>query len=125
MSVEETTQKLHVENPMNSATVTTYDVTEIVRDTLATSELGRARHAVKALATAANTNTRSAENWLQGRCAPNVASFINLCRRIPEMKAAALRLLEADDVLDPELAVRLDAAMTAWAAYNNRNRENA
>lgn len=105
-----------------AATVTVRQVTELVRDTLTASEIGRGRHAVKLIAEAANTNPRSAQNWQEGRCAPNLASFINLCRRIPELKAAALRLLEADDVLDPDFERRFGEAAQAWLDYQARRR---
>lgn len=105
---------------MIAATVTSREVAEQIGDALVRSEIGRARHAVKLIAEVANTNTRSAQNWVEKRNAPSVASFINLCRRIPELKAVALRLLEADDALDPMFAKKFNDVAQAWLDYQRQ-----
>lgn len=107
---------------MKFATVTAAEVTEQVGEALVRSEIGRARHAVKLIAEVANTNARSAQNWVEKRNAPNLASFINLCRRIPELKAVALRLLEADDALDPMFAKKFNDVAQAWLDYQARQK---
>lgn len=113
-------RKLHGQASMTFATAA--EVTEQIGEALIRSEIGRGRHAVKLIAQAANTNARSAQNWVEKRHAPSVASFINLCRRIPELKAVALRMLECDDAIDPEFERRFGEAAQAWLDYQARRK---
>ncbi len=45
---------------------------------------------------------RQVENWRAGESLPNLPNFLALAREIPELRAAALRWLEADRESDPE-----------------------
>lgn len=57
---------------------------------------------VKRIARIANSNTRAAENWWQGKNLPDVVHFLRLAAQIPELKAEVRRLLGLREDLDPE-----------------------
>ena len=77
-----------------------------VSTTLAIAEtlqraLGKDGRSDKQLARAVEVVPRAVSAWRQGESLPSVPNFIRLCHAIPELRAAALRWLEAD-AGDPE-----------------------
>lgn len=92
----------------------TCDVTEAVSGTLRRA-VGDDRNAAKLLARAANTNTATARNWLQGRNAPGLAHFVRLCLALPELKGLARQLLGLEDATaDPEFDRLLSELVTRY-----------
>lgn len=102
--------------------VSAAEVAEQVRDTLASSEMGRRRGAVALIAEAADSNQRAAQNWLDGRNGPSLANFINLCRHIPELKQLALRMIHANDAIDPLFEANMTEAAQRWLDWHTRKR---
>lgn len=74
----------------------TLAITETLQRTLADD--GRSD---KQLARAVGVVPRAVSAWRQGESLPSVPNFIQLCQEVPELRAAALRWLEAD-AGDPE-----------------------
>lgn len=66
---------------------------EFVGDALS-KEFGPLKGTTKHIARAANSNLRSAENWLQRKVCPNVPRFLRLAIRVPELNAAVIWLLQ-------------------------------
>jgi hypothetical protein len=64
-----------------------------VRDALQ-SEYGPLKGTTKHVARAANSNARSAENWLQARVCPDVPKFLRLAMQVPELNAAVMWLMQ-------------------------------
>lgn len=69
----------------------TLAIAETVQRTLADD--GRSD---KQLARAVEVVPRAVSAWRQGESLPSVPNFIRLCQEIPELRAAALRWLNAD-----------------------------
>jgi hypothetical protein len=78
--------------------------------------IGEDGHAAKRLARAANSTKESAENWLSGRNAPNLAAFLNMCRQYPQLRAEADRLMAMEAEIDPEFQRALAAFTQAYYA---------
>lgn len=114
-------RKIRPGNTKNMSLIDTFDVTEAVSDALKRA-IGDDRNATKKLARIANTSQATARNWLEGKNAPGLAHFIRVCRAIPSLKGVALRLLEADDALDPEFAKKFNDVAQAWLDYQARRR---
>ncbi len=87
----------------------TTTIAERLRD-----HFGDDRHAVRKLAEAANTNERTAENWLLGKNAPGVLHFLKLMAAIPSLQAEVRRLCAMEADLDPELARDMQALITTF-----------
>lgn len=100
------------------ATVSAAVVAERIRDALISSPLGRRPDAITMIAEAANTNRRSVKNWIAGLNAPNAASFVNLARRIPEVRQAALHLIHATP--DPAFDANMIEAAQRWLIWHAR-----
>lgn len=58
------------------------------------SEYGPLKGTTKHVARAANSNERSAENWLQSKVCPNVPRFLRLAMQVPELNAAVMWLMQ-------------------------------
>lgn len=101
--------------------IDTFDVTEAVSQALKEA-IGEDKHAAKKLARIVNASAATAQNWLDGRNAPGLAHFIRMCRAIPSLKGVALRLLEADDALDPEFAKKFNDVAQAWMEWQARQK---
>lgn len=71
-------------------------ITEVLQATF-----GPLRNPVKALAAVANTNVRTAENWLAGRCAPSGLPMLRLMAQVPEFQARVRELTAMESDLDP------------------------
>lgn len=56
-------------------------------------EYGPLKGTTKHVAKAANSNARSAENWLQARVCPDVPRFLRLAMQVPDLNAAVMWLL--------------------------------
>jgi len=44
----------------------------------------------------------TAKNWLEGRNLPGLATFINMARICPELRAAAIQLMDPEAEFDPD-----------------------
>jgi len=76
------------------------------------SAFGDERDAAKRVAIIANTNDRTAENWLLGRNAPDVLHLLRLAAQIPELQAVVRQLAAMEADMDPELDRALSAVVT-------------
>lgn len=76
---------------------TSLAITETVQRTLCAD--GRSD---KQLARALDTVPRTISAWRQGMSLPSLPNFIALARQIPELRAAALRWLDAERDCDPD-----------------------
>lgn len=65
---------------------------------------GKERSAVKRIAQLADCNPRAAQNWLEGRNAPDGLHLLRLAAMVPEMQGEVRRLIGMEADLDPELA---------------------
>lgn len=63
---------------------------------------GREKSAAKTIARAANTNERTARNWLEGRALPNFMSTLRLMATTPELRSEVARITAMQAELDPE-----------------------
>lgn len=69
---------------------------------------------------------RQVENWRAGESLPSLPNFIALARQIPELRAAALRWLNAERECDPEterLTLELMQAMQRHLEAKQRRLE--
>jgi len=89
------------------------EFTETVSDALK-RHFGDDRAAVKKLAAAANTNARTAENWLRGNNTPDALHFLRLMATIPALQAEVRRLAGMESDIDPEFARDLAAAFATF-----------
>ena len=55
-------------------------------------EFGHLRRGADIIAEKANVTTRTAQNWLQGLCAPQGAALLNLCAQCEAVDAEMARL---------------------------------
>ena len=56
----------------------------------------------KELARAIGSVPRTIQSWRERLSIPSAANFFELCRHLPELRAAALEWLEAEDAFDAE-----------------------
>lgn len=75
---------------------------------------GPQRNPVKALAAVANTNIRTAENWLAGRCAPSGLPLLRLMAQVPELQATIRRLTAMESDLDPRFEQAMHQAIAVF-----------
>jgi len=66
-------------------------------------EFGDRREARRALADAANSNERAAENWLAGKNTPDLLHALRLAVTVPAWRAELRRLLALDQEPDSEI----------------------
>lgn len=81
---------------------------------------GQERAGVKRLAIIANTNTRTAENWLRGNNTPDALHLLRLIAQVPELQAEVRRLAGMESDLDPELERELSAVVTRFQRMSAR-----
>lgn len=72
------------------------------------------RSAAKELAEDANSNVRTAENWLSGRNAPHIVHLIRLAREIPQLQELLRQLLGWEANLDPAFERDLNALIGTY-----------
>lgn len=72
---------------------------------------GTDRFAVKQIAEIANTNIRTAENWLRRKNAPGGLHLMRLMAQVPELQAEMRRIAGMESDLDPELERELNSVM--------------
>lgn len=94
------------------ASATTFEVVEAVSGTLR-EKFRHERHAAKRLAEIGDSSVRAAENWIEGRDAMTLAQFVTLARRMPEFKALAVRMMEIETAINPEIERALSDLMRA------------
>lgn len=87
------------------------------------STFGPMRNPVKALAAAANTNIRTAENWLAGRCAPSGLPLLRLMAQVPELQATIRQLTAMESDLDPRFEQAMHAAIAVFQQVRRPGRE--
>ena len=56
----------------------------------------------KELAQLGDVGPDTAKNWLEGRNLPGLATFINMARISPELRAVAIKLMDPNNEFDPE-----------------------
>lgn len=61
-----------------------------------------ANNNTKELAQLGDVGPDTAKNWLEGRNLPGLATFINMARVCPELRAAAIQLMDPQAEFDPE-----------------------
>lgn len=88
----------------------TNDVTTAVTAAIRRHWEGR-KDAAKGCARQANTNTRTAKNWLEGKNLPNVVDFLKLCAQMPELAGLVRELVGLRQDMDPEFNVALQKLM--------------
>lgn len=71
------------------------------------TEYGPLKGTTKHIARAANSNLRSAENWLQRKVCPNVPRFLRLAMQCPELNAAVIWLMQ-NGPAHPQAAKRIE-----------------
>lgn len=107
-----------VGRPTNSApALCPQNVAAVVSEALRKA-YGQERASAKAIARAANTNERTARNWLEGRALPNFMSTLRLMATTPELRSAMDRLTAMESDLDPEA----ERAMSALVQLLMRRR---
>ncbi len=79
----------------------TNDVTTAVTAAIRRHWEGR-KDAAKLCARQANTNTRTAKNWLDGKNLPNLVDFLKLCAQMPELASLVQQLTGMRQDMDPE-----------------------
>lgn len=65
-------------------------------------EYGNEKAAAKAIALVADSNERTARNWLEGKCLPDFMNMVRLMASSPELKAEVARITEMQMDLDPD-----------------------
>lgn len=95
------------------------EYTEIVRDALRRA-FGRERHAIKRLAGAANSNERTAKNWLEGKATPGGLHMLRLMATVPEFQAEVRRLTGMQADMDPEFERELHGLIRAYQRVRDR-----
>lgn len=75
-------------------------------------EFGNDRQAVVAIAEAANSNTRAAQNWLYGNNLPDFFHGLFLFARVPGLQAELRRLLAMESDLDPRIEQAISELVT-------------
>jgi hypothetical protein len=93
--------------------ITTQYVTKVTSDALV-EEFGDTPHARKKLAEKTGGSLDNAKDLLRGRHACQLATFFRLCRQVPPLKAAALRLMDARANLDPEFDRDMAMLFQQW-----------
>jgi len=79
----------------------TGDATMLVADALR-ADFGTSDHAVKRIARAANSNVRSAKNWLAGDNMPLGVHFLKLMAHSPTLRAEVRRLTAMEIEAHPD-----------------------
>ena len=72
------------------------------------------QHTAKIIAFRTGATPRAVEAWRNGYHGPSVPHFFALAREIPELRALALKWLEAESTLDPEtdrLRIQIERAL--------------
>lgn len=95
------------------------EYTGLVRDALQRA-FGRERHAIKRLATVANSNERTAKNWLEGRATPGGLHMLRLMATVPEFQAEVRRLTGMQSDMDPEFERELHDLFRAYQKVRER-----
>ncbi len=97
-------------SPVKTAVAVKLTDTEVVSSV--TDAIRRAsRGNLKLVATAGDCRADTAKNWMEGRNAPNLASFFRLAREMPELRAEAMRLMAPEAEFEPEFMRDVLAAM--------------
>jgi hypothetical protein len=89
------------------------EYTTIVRDSLRRA-FGAERHAVKRLASVANSNERTAKNWLDGRATPGGLHLLRLMATVPGFQAEIRRLTGMAADCDPEIEREISDLFRVW-----------
>jgi hypothetical protein len=61
----------------------------------------------KRLARDAGSNVETARNWIEGRNAMSLTSFLRLCQQNPDVFAEARRIVQMDAEIDPQTEAAL------------------
>lgn len=61
-----------------------------------------ANNNAKLLALLGDVGPETSKNWLEGRNLPALSTFINMARQSPELRAAAIQLMDPEAEFDPE-----------------------
>lgn len=105
--------------PVRTATALKLTDTEVVMSV--TNAIRRAsRGNLKLVAIAGDCRADTAKNWMDGRNAPNLASFFRLAREMPELRAEAMRLMAPEAEFEPEFMRDLLAAMQTLRKLQGR-----
>lgn len=112
MSVDEVGRNFRSEKyrGADALALDTGDFTMLVADALQ-KDYGHGRHAVKRIAAAANSNTRTAKNWLYGVNAPDALNLLRLMAQSPALAGEVRRLTSMQASLDPEFERAFNATM--------------
>lgn len=97
----------------------TNDVTTAVTAAIRRHWEGR-KDAAKGCARQANTNTRTAKNWLEGQNLPNVVDFLKLCAQMPELASLVREITGMREDMDPEFHAGLQKLMQLAAKGGRR-----
>lgn len=99
-----------------------HDVLSSVRGAIQRAYRGN----LKLVAKAADVREDTAKNWMEGRNAPNLATFFRLARNCPDLKAEAMRLMTSDETIaaehDPEFMRDVMNLMQSWQRMKERER---
>lgn len=119
MSVDQTDRNVRHQGGRNLQpeilALDTGEFTMLVADALQ-RDYGSGRHAVKRIAAAANSNTRTAKNWLYAVNAPDGVHLLRLMADSPILAAEVRRLTAMSADLDPRFEQALSAAFQLWQA---------
>jgi len=99
------------------------EFTEIVCGALEAA-VANTRNPAKSLARIANTNVRTAENWLSRKCTPRGLTLLQLIAKVPELQAEVRRLTAMEADLDPMLEQQLSHTFRLFQQMSWR-RQNA
>jgi len=77
-------------------------------------------HRAKRAAETANSTVNTAKKWFKGENGVGLTAFLNLARRDPTMRAAAMRLLALEADLDPDFQQELARFVRAAQAVVRR-----
>jgi hypothetical protein len=80
------------------ARITDREVSDVVSQTLRRAFNDN----LKLVAIAGDVGPDTAKNWLEARNPPKLATFINMCRQCPELRAEAFRLMDPEAEFDPD-----------------------
>lgn len=85
-------------------------------------EFGEDKHAAKKIARLADTNVRTAENWLYGHNTPDLLHALRLMAKVPGLAGEMRRLMAMESDLDPEFERDFHKLVETFTRARERDR---
>lgn len=96
-----------------AAALSTERVTSVIAEALKRT-FGNSKASAKLVAKAANSNAKTAANWLAGNNAPGAVHLLRLMATVPELQAEVRRLTGMEANIDPEFERDLHALFRTY-----------